>query len=69
MPRSGKEKPEVEFSVPETFRIIELYQEEDVLWNQGSSEYFKTEKREGALSRMKEKLEEDFPDIVKFTGI
>ena len=42
----------MEFSVPETFRIIELYQ--DVLWNQGSPEYFKAEKRKGALAGIKE---------------
>ena len=69
MPRSAKEKQEIEFSVPETHRIIELYQEEDVLWNQGSPDYFKAEKRNGALERMKEKLEEEFPDIAKFTGM
>ena len=32
MPRSAKEKAEIEFSVPETFRICELYQKEDVLY-------------------------------------
>ena len=56
MPRSAKQKAEIEFSVPETFRICELYQEEDVLWNQGSPEYFKIDKRDGALERMKGKL-------------
>ena len=32
MPRPAKEKAETEFSIPETFRICELYQEEDVLY-------------------------------------
>ena len=49
MPRPAKEKAEIEFSVPETFRICELYQEE-----QGSPEYFKRDKRAVALERMKE---------------
>ena len=54
MPRPAKEKAEIEFSVPETFRICELYQEEHVLWDQGSPEYFKRDKRAVALERMKE---------------
>ena len=33
MPRSAKEKAEIEFSVPETFQICELYQEEDHFYN------------------------------------
>ena len=53
MPRAAKENAEIEFSVPETFRICELYQEENVFWNQGSPEYFKTDKMDGALERMK----------------
>ena len=39
MPKSTKERAETEFSVPETFRICELYQEEDVLWNPRSCPY------------------------------
>ena len=65
--RSAKEKQEIEFSVPETHRIIELYQDEDILLNQGSPDYFKAEKRNGASERMNEKLEEGFPDIAIFT--
>ena len=59
MPKSAKEKAEIEFSVPETFRICELY----FLWNKGLPEYFKTDKRDGALecmkARMKEKLKKN----------
>ena len=32
MARSAKEMSEIEFSVPETFRIIKLCQEEAALW-------------------------------------
>ena len=36
----------------------------DVLWNQGSPEYFETEKRDGALGRIKEKpLENHFFEL------
>ena len=31
MPRSVKDESEIEFSVPETFWIIEFYQEDNVL--------------------------------------
>ena len=41
MPRSAKDESEIEFYVPETFWIVELYQENDVRWNQGSPEYFR----------------------------
>ena len=37
MPSSANEKAEIEITVPETFRICELYQKEDVLWNQSTS--------------------------------
>ena len=33
MPRSAREKAEIEFSVPETFRICELCHEEDHFYN------------------------------------
>ena len=60
MPRSAKEKAEIDFFVPETFRICALYHEEAVLWNQGTPEYFKIEKRYDALERMKSKIEEEY---------
>ena len=56
MVRSAKDKTEIEFSVPGTLKIIELYQEEDVLYNQGSPEYPKAEKRDfRAVAWMKER--------------
>ena len=63
-PKSSKEKQEVEFSAAETYRICELYQEEVVLWNQTLAVHSKTEKREAALERVKEKLEGEFPELI-----
>ena len=49
MPRSAKEKPEIEFSVPETIELLNCTkQAEDVLWNQGSPDYLKAEKGMGS---------------------
>jgi len=49
-------------------RLCELYQEEEHLWNIQSPHYFKKDKRNAALNRIKDGLEAEHDDLPNFTS-
>ena len=62
-------KKEVYLSKAQIQRLCELYQEEEHLWNIQSPHYFKKDKKQAALIRIKEALENDHEDLPTCTGI
>jgi hypothetical protein len=66
MPR----KEELYMSKPQIQRLCELYQEEEYLWNIQSQHYFKKEKRNAALNRIKDNhmMQDEHDDLPNFSS-
>ena len=62
-------KDTIYFTKQQIERLIELYQGEENLWNIGSPDYHKKNKKNDSLEKMKMALEEEFQDIQPYTGI
>ena len=62
-------KDTIYFTKQQIERLIELYQGEENLWNIGSPDYHKKNKKNDSLEKIKMALEEEFRDIQPFTGI
>jgi len=66
MPR----KEELYMRKPQIQRLCELYQEEEYLWNIQSQHYFKKEKRNAALNRIKDNhmMQDEHDDLSDFSS-
>ena len=55
---------------PQIQRLCELYQEEEYLWNIQSQHYFKKEKRNAALNRIKDNhmMQDEHDDLSDFSS-